>query len=148
MTITEQLRRDESIRLKPYMDCCGKYWRLCTCAVKGKLTIGYGRNLDDTGIFPGEADFFLTSDIERAHVALVNRLPWTVQLGEVRFSVLLNMAYNMGIGGLVKFSKMLSHVECAEYAEAADEMLNSTWAKQVGPRATRLATQMCLGTWQ
>jgi len=134
--IVKQLRRDEGVSLKPYKDSVGK------------LTIGIGRNLDDVGISNVEADLFLKNDINRTMAALDKDLPWWLSIDEARRGVLLNMAFNIGVTRLLGFHDTLNLVRLGRYVEAGDEMLNSTWAKQVGPRATRLSQQMKSGTWQ
>jgi lysozyme len=131
-----QLARDEGLRLKPYRDTVGK------------LTIGVGRNLDDTGISPDESKVLLGNDIDKASAALRTQLPWTVNLDDARFGALVNMTFNMGIGTMLKFKDTLAHIQAGDYASAADSMLQSQWARQVGARAQRLATQMRSGEWQ
>ena len=136
MTIIDQLRRDEGVRLKPYRDSVGK------------LTIGVGRNLDDVGISSDEADFLLSNDVAYAQRMLEQALPWTVGLGDARNGVLLNMTFNMGIGGLLEFKETLAKIQSGDYAGAAQHMLDSKWAEEVGPRSHRLALQMESGEWQ
>ena len=135
MTIVEQLKRDEGVRLKPYRDSVGK------------LTIGIGRNLDDVGIDAGEADYLLRNDVLRAGLALSTALPWTDTLDDARRGVLLNMTFNLGIAGLLTFKNTLSLIENGHYAAAAAAMLDSKWAAQTGPRAHRLSQQMEQGVW-
>ena len=136
MSLIEQVKRDEGLRLKPYKDSVGK------------LTIGYGRNLDDEGISQAEADVLLNNDIIAAMSQLHSFLPWTDSLDEPRRAVLINMAFNMGIYSLLKFKTTLGHIQAAEYGAAAESMLASLWAAQVGPRAQRLAIQMEKGEWR
>lgn len=57
--------------------------------------------------------------------------------GEIQH-VLLNMMFNMGQTRLSGFKKMLAALEKGDYAEMAVQMMDSKWATQVGPRATRL----------
>lgn len=64
---------------------------------------------------------------------------------QVRGFVLLNMAFNLGLAGLLKFKKMLAAVEAGNYPLAAAEMRNSLWAKQVKGRAVELEDQMRTG---
>lgn len=135
-SLADQLRRDEGFRAHPYRDSVGK------------VTVGYGRNLDDVGLSEAEADFLLSSDIEAATMRLESTFPWTMGLDEVRKSVLLNMTFNMGIAGLAQFRQMLEAVKTGDYAGAAREMLDSKWAQQVGSRAQRLSIQMESGVWQ
>lgn len=134
--LVAQLKRDEGLRLTPYKDSVGK------------LTIGIGRNLDDVGISTEEAEFLLNNDIQRAASDLVKALPWTANLDRVRNAVLVNMAFNLGIRGLLQFKNTLSLIQQGKYDQAAEAMLQSRWANQVGDRAGRLALQMKTGEWQ
>ena len=135
-SLRDQLVRDEGIRLFPYKDTVGK------------ITIGIGRNLADVGISQSEAFVLLDNDIEEATGRLLEALPWSQGLDAVRFSALVNMTFNMGIGGLMAFKQFLAALQSGDYAEARDEMLDSKWAMQVGPRAQRLAIQIETGVWQ
>lgn len=134
MTVFDQLKRDEGLRLTPYKDTVGK------------LTIGYGRNLDDKGITKAEAEYMLTNDLADASVDLRRALPWTDGLDPIRRGVLVNMVFNMGVGnekkGLLSFKGMLAAIQAGHYETAAIHMLASKWAVQVGDRARRLAQQM------
>lgn len=136
MNIFEQLRRDEASRNFPYTDSVGK------------LTIGIGRNLTDRGISDSEINFMLSNDVTATQTGLTNALAWYAGLDEARRGVLENMAFNMGLHGLLAFHKMLTFLEAGEYDQAATEMLNSKWAGQVGDRAKRLALQLQTGEWQ
>jgi lysozyme len=134
--LTEQLKTHEGLRLKPY---------LCT---SGKLTIGIGRNLESVGIRESEAELMLNNDIEETYVRLRNAWPKIILLDDVRQNVLINMAFNIGVSGLMKFHKMLNALSLTDYEQAAKEMLNSKWAKQVGYRALELSNQMRTGKYQ
>lgn len=128
--LVDELERDEGLRLKPYRDTVGV------------LTIGIGRNLDAKGITRGEAYHMLHNDIENAVADVDRRLPWWRELDEQRQRVLVNMAFNLGITGLLGFHHFLAAAQAGDYSAAADAMLRSQWATQVGPRATRLAAMM------
>jgi lysozyme len=131
--MTRQLRLHEGERLKPYR---------CTA---GKLTIGVGRNLEDRGITAEESAYLLANDIAREERALIQALPWVAQLDEVRQRVLLDMAFNMGLGGLLQFKNTLATIKAGDYAKAATMMLDSRWARHVGQRAERLSRMMATG---
>jgi lysozyme len=111
----------------------------------GKTTIGVGRNLDDLGITEDESDYLLANDIERIKVALMREIPWMEKLNDVRQRVLLDMAFNLGIAGLMKFKRTLKAVEDGEYEKAGRMMLDSKWATQVNKRADRLSVMMNIG---
>jgi lysozyme len=133
MTIREQLIAHEGLRLKPYR---------CTA---GKLTIGVGRNLEDRGLRSDEALYLLDNDIEDVTTELEMKLPWVRRLDDVRRRVLIDMGFNMGVAGLLKFERTLLSIRQGDYALAAKQMLQSKWAEQVGLRATRLAHMMETG---
>lgn len=134
--LVEQLKRHEGLRLKPYK---------CTA---DKWTIGVGRNLEDVGISEQEAEMLLQNDIQRATEQLVQRFPWTKELDEVRFSALINFTFNVGIGTVSKFKNAMGLLKQKNYDMAANEFLNSRWAKQVGYRATEVTEQIRTGEWQ
>ena len=48
------------------------------------------------------------------------------------------MCFNLGITRLLKFKKFLGALESKDYKTASEEMMDSRWATQVGPRAVRL----------
>jgi lysozyme len=129
MTLLSQLKRHEGFRSKAY---------LCPA---GFLTVGYGRNLDTRGITPREAEYLLINDINDA-VTDLSKFDWFVKLSEVRQAVLINMYINLGLNGLLKFKRMIAALEDGRYQLAANEMMESKWAEQVGQRAVELKNQM------
>ena len=132
--IKEQLVRHEGLRLKPYR-----------CSA-GKLTIGIGRNLDDCGITQSEAYVMLINDIMNCEKQLQAKIPDIYDgLDEVRKSVLLNMCFNLGINGLLGFKNTLEFTKAGDWERAANNMLVSKWAKQVGRRAIELSELMRKG---
>lgn len=133
--IIEQIKQHEGLKLKPYH---------CT---SGKLTIGYGRNLEVKGISKGEAESMLLSDIAEVEEKLV-RAGLLSGLNDARKAVLINMAFQLGFNGLSKFRNMLAAVQSEQYVLAASEMLDSLWAKQTPNRAKELSEQMLTGEFQ
>lgn len=131
--VSEQLRRDEGVRNKPYRDTVGK------------LTIGIGRNLDDVGINEEEIQFLFANDVDRAATDIRRLVPGFDALSETRKAVLVNMIFNLGAPRLAGFKKFLAAVNEGRFSEAAREMLDSTWAQQVADRAVRLSLQMGRG---
>jgi len=128
--LAEQLKKHEGLRLKPYTDTVGK------------LTLGIGRNLEDKGITEQEALFMLNNDVNYFYTNLKKILPWIARLDDARQNVLVNMAFNLGVAGLMSFKNTLRLIESGHYIAAASAMLDSKWAKQVGYRAEELAEQM------
>ena len=133
--LASMLVEHEGLRLRPYR---------CTA---GKLTIGIGRNLDDRGITADEALYLLRNDIELSRKELSGAFQWFAKLDQVRQAVLIDMHVNMGLATLSKFVATLGLIKSGRYDEAASEMLNSAWSRQVGRRARRLAEMMRTGEW-
>lgn len=137
--LTRQLRRDEGEVLHAYQDHLG-FW-----------TIGIGRLIDQRkggGITSEEAAYLLANDIAKFTTALRARLPWFGRLDEARQGVLANMAFQLGIDGVLGFKNTLALVDAGDYEGAARGMLASKWAQQTPARAGRLALQMRTGAWQ
>lgn len=132
VTLIDDLKRHEGFRAKPYR---------CTA---GKLTIGYGLNLD-AGISEAEATSLLITRCIAISGKLQKSLPFWRNLSQNRRDVLINMAYNIGIDGLFGFTLMINHLHTGDYKLAAKEMLDSRWAVQVGDRAVYLANIMETG---
>lgn len=145
MNTVEQLKRDEGFRASVYIDTVGKH------------TIGYGHNLDakpiswiggSTVLTFAQAEQILENDITDARLALTGHLPWAVGLDEARLGVLVNMAFNMGVPGLMAFKNTLAAFHARDWEKAAQGMESSKWYAQVGIRARRLVQQVRTGAWQ
>ena len=123
---TELLKKHEGLRLYPYR---------CTA---GKLTIGWGRNLEDVGISREEADLMLEKDIDECVRDLNNlfSLGWNfLSFSENRQAALINMRYQLGATGFRKFKKMIRAIRDDDWVEAGVQAKDSRWYKQVTARA-------------
>lgn len=138
MDIYEQLEREEGVRYSAYQDRLG-YW-----------TIGVGRLIDARKggcLSREEVQMLLRNDVTRCMAELISRLPWFGTLNEPRQAVLIGMAFQMGVDGLMGFKNTLAKVQAGDYSAAAEGMLNSRWAAQTPARAHRMARQMQTGDW-
>lgn len=124
-----QLPDDEGKRLKLYKDSLGI------------ASIGIGRNLEAVGIRPDEMALMFENDLKDAIALAPKLVPQFESLSDNRKAVIVNMTFNMG-EKLLGFKQMLAGIAAGDFNKAADEMLNSTWAKQVGLRASRLSKMM------
>lgn len=134
--LREQLIRDEGVRLSPYRDS------------RGFLTIGIGHNLDAKPLSSRAVEVIFDDDVADVANELTARLPWIDTLHEARRGALLNMAFQMGVDGLLGFTKMLNAIRLGLWRLAADEMLESAWHRQTPERCERLARQVVTGEWQ
>ena len=133
-----QLRRQEGEVLHAYYDPLGY------------LTIGVGRLIDKRkggGITNVESAFLLNNDIERIRREVNDSLPWVPMLSPARQGVLYNMAFQLGVDGLLGFRNTLTMIEQGQYEKAALAMLNSKWAGQTPERALEMSNQMRLDRW-
>lgn len=107
----------------------------------GYLTIGYGRLIDKRkggGITIEEAEMLLENDVMKREKLLRDALHYWDKLPHQVQRALINMCFQLGISGLMKFKKMLSLIQQGRYSEAAEEGLNSLWARQTPNRAIQV----------
>lgn len=134
--LIEQLKRHEGLVLNAYTDHLG-FW-----------TIGYGRLIDKRrggGISEEEAEMLLRNDVARVTKEVERRLPWVRGLSDTRYQALCNMAFQMGVSGLLGFRNMLAAMEQGQFDRAAQEALDSRWAKQTPTRAAEVAKMIRSG---
>jgi lysozyme len=101
---------------------------------RGYDTIGIGFLCDsrmDAGLSVEECMMILRSRIANLESRL-SQYPWHSNQDEVRKGALVELSYNMGVKGLLKFVKFLAAMEAKDYLSAANELKDSLWAKQVG----------------
>jgi lysozyme len=126
----ETLRRDEGFRSRPYRDSVGK------------LTIAYGWNIDDVPISEAAAQFILGEQVNDVLFDLDRALPFWRRMPEDAQQALANMAFQLGLPRLLRFVKMIDALEAGDFDRAADECLDSLYAKQTPARASRVAALM------
>lgn len=140
--LSAELERDEGKVPYAYPDSRG-FW-----------TIGIGRLIDKRKggrLTEDEIQYLFANDVKEKTADLDRELPWWRSLSPVRQRVLLNMCFNLGIGsrnppsGLLAFKNTLQAVKEGRWGDAANGMLESKWADQVGERADRLAEMMKKG---
>ena len=131
-------------------------------------TIGIGRNLKDRGISQEELDhmdiphidliyrdgiteadarYLAENDVQIVEDELLRAHPCVDGLDSVRQLILIDMAFNMGVPRLCKFTLMWNAIHEEKFDIAAKEMLDSRWANQVKLRAVKLANAMHNGAF-
>jgi lysozyme len=153
LDIAEKIQRlvlHEGCVLKPYR-----------CPA-GYLTIGVGRNLETNplteeekrvcgdykhGITRNAAYYLLRHDIERVEKECKKKIAFYTLLDDERQYALLDMCFQLGSAGLLKFKKMLLAMACGYFEDAAKECLNSKYAKQAPKRAKRISETIRTGTF-
>lgn len=142
LAAVEELKRSEGWRSKPYL-----------CPL-GFPTVGWGFRVGPQGADIKLYQFTLPQPVgdlwlqELAAQIAIQIAPQLAGLSEPRQVVLVCMAYQLGIDGLLAFKKMLAATSAGDYDTAAAEMLNSRWARQTPVRAQRMAAQMRTGHYE
>lgn len=148
------LIRDEGLELKVYKDTLGIDTigagrnlrdRPLTVAQLQHLGLSDMQDLYDNGITLYGARYILRIDVDIAERELITAHSCVEFLNAPRQMVCVNMAFNLGVPRLKLFINMWSAIHRKDYDRAADEMLDSRWAKQVKSRATRLSDIMRTG---
>ena len=135
--LSDQLRIHEGVRSHAYK---------CSANM---ITVGVGRNIDENGglgLSDDEIDYLLENDIKRCKQELIT-LPWFSQIDSVRQDALINMCFNLGMTRLLGFKNALTAMSVGDYDTAADEFMDSRWAKQVGRRAEEVCTMIRTGSY-
>lgn len=145
--LVDSVKKHEGFRAEVYLD------------IRDIPTIGYGTRIDEIELDEETAESWLVGELKEK-VDRLCHVAGYAQLGVVRRSVILEMAYWMGVGGTLRFKKMWSALRKASlvtaseaailFKEAADEMRDSrTWRdERLRPRMERLAVRMESGVWQ
>ena len=128
--LEEQLKRHEGFVSHAYQ-CPAGFW-----------TIGYGRLIDERrggGITKEEALHLLRNDMRRVEMALSRRVTYWDDLPPRKRQALLNMAFQLGVDGLMGFRRMWAAIARRDWDAAAREALDSRWARQTPRRAEEIA---------
>lgn len=131
--LNADLKGDEGFRSYPYDDKTTQ--RLVKgSVVQGTVTFGHGL----TFLTEEESAEILDMRAKKIAAQLVARLPWFNSLSEGRQRALTDMAYNLGVDGLLSFNTFISLMQSGQYPAAAADLKTTLWAGQVHDRATRI----------
>lgn len=131
--LRNQLRFHEGVKNTVYKDHLGIE------------TIGVGRNLVDRGISDEEINFLLDNDIAIVTEELDRNLPFWSDMDDVRQRCMVDLVFNMGISRFLGFQKTINFLKAQDWENAAAELLDSRYARQVGARADRIAEMLRTG---
>lgn len=136
---------NESFCPYPYDDKTGATMRVLPSG--GKLTTGIGWNMSDVPMRHKWAVMICTDLLEDAYTDLLKLDPWVLYLDPVRQAALIDMVFNMGIGGWRAFIKARDAGSAGDYERMRSEMQNSQWYRQTGVRAPRILKMLATGKW-
>ena len=112
--------------------------RVYQCS-EGYDTIGYGSTIKDLKISEEVATILLEERVAEIFDELEKRADWITALPVMVQGVIVEMCYQMGVSGFLKFKKTISLFKQRNFEKASVEMLDSLWAKQTPNRARRLS---------
>jgi len=138
--MTEEIKADEGVVNEIYLDHLG----LPTVGVGHLIRehdpeneLAVGTKIDSERVHElFEADLYTCVAETKLLYPQFEELPAEVQ------KILCNMMFNIGRPRLSRFHKMKKAVDSSDWTEAANQMLDSKWAKQVPNRANRLIERM------
>tara|TARA_R100000388_G_scaffold53556_1_gene39732 strand:- start:784 stop:1215 length:432 start_codon:yes stop_codon:yes gene_type:complete len=134
--LKEQIKEHEGFVPRVYKDSLGK------------KTIGYGHLCvepeqwdDDKEYTREELERVFDNDFEEA-LKNAESLIGERSINFIAKQVIIEMVFQLGIGGVGKFKKMWSALDSEDYGEASFQMMDSLWAKQTPNRAEKLSQKM------
>lgn len=136
----------------PYVDCCGKSFRECQCVQRGlrkapgKLTFGWGYNVEDLGVPPDIAELLFQREKQKALDDLRENFPWWNDIDQVRKDAFADMRYNLGYDGFREWKQTLSYAERGDWKGCARQFKsNRKYFEQTKTRAERIAREIETG---
>ena len=100
----------------------------------GYFTIGYGKMVDkrkNGGLTESQASYILNDELQSARASLQS-FQWFNAMDEVRQDVIVELCFNIGLQGVLKFHNMIAAITAKDYATASNCLLDSLWCRQVG----------------
>ena len=138
--LREQLKIDEGVKYEIYKDHLG----YPTFGIGHLITENdpeHGKP-DGTKISEDRVNEIFETDVAKFVSEAKILFPDLDDLPDVAQQVIVNMAFNMGRPRLSKFKNFIAGVNDRDWTRAAEEMMDSKWATQVGDRAIRLRNQI------
>lgn len=135
--LLSDLKKEEGFRSYLYDDSNGKPLSRGSVIV-GNPTIGYGWSVSTEPVTEELAEYILSYQVQDAYSELLKAAPWVSEQPQEIQQALTDMAFNLGVVGLLKFNIFLSLIKSGSYSEAADDLKGTLWASQVKSRATRI----------
>ena len=134
--LKEQIKEHEGFVPRTYKDSLGK------------RTIGFGHLCvepeqwdDDKEYTREELERVFDNDFQEA-LKNAESLIGERSINFIAKQVIIEMVFQLGIGGVGKFKKMWLALDKEDYGEASFQMMDSLWAKQTPNRAEKLSQKM------
>jgi lysozyme len=125
--LIKQIKKHEGYRSRVYADSLGID------------TIGIGFAIKDLELSEEVCEIILKEKLVDLYIRVKKKFPFFEKMPTEIQDCLLNQSYQLGVTGVSKFKKMLAAMQKKDWPTAADEMLDSKWAKQTPGRAKELS---------
>jgi lysozyme len=102
-------------------------------------TVGFGTKMP---LDEDEAELLLTHRLKKKIKEIEAKEPYINKLPLEKQEIVIEMAYQMGVTGVMNFKNMWVALKENDYKTAGAEMLDSLWAKQTPNRAKELSDKM------
>ena len=105
-------------------------------------TIGYGFAIKDLELDADVCDIILERKLKALHDMIKIKFKWYGYMPQEIKDVVIEMCYQLGVGGFSKFKKTIAYLQNQQFHDASVEMLDSLWAKQTPNRAKELSNRV------
>lgn len=147
-SLLEMIRRHEGYERVVYCDRCGRHlvlrrtglgsWQCMPGCPGGNLTVAIGQRVDGDGIGVEQA-FAMATVRVRSNQAELSRYHWYSELSFARQCAIQDMAYTMGVAGVLEFHEMMAALVARDWKRARDEVIASKWHDEAPSRAAEIA---------
>ena len=127
MSLIENIKKNEGYVKMVYKDSLGID------------TIGYGFAIKDLELDEDICEEILVRKLKDLQYSIKKKFHWFEDMPPHIKDVVMEMCYQLGVGGFSKFRKTISYLENKQFKNASVEMLDSLWAKQTPNRAKALS---------
>ena len=125
--LVNSIKKHEGFRGNEYLD------------TRNIPTIGYGTKLP---LEPDEAELLLKHRLYKLRSNLIGKWNNFLSLPILVKEVVLEMCYQLGVNGFLRFKKTIKYLENRDWIEASREMLDSKWYEQTPNRAIELSNRL------
>ena len=105
-------------------------------------TIGYGFAIKDLELDVDVCDIILERKLKALQDMVQVKFNWYIYMPQEIKDVVMEMCYQLGVGGFSKFKKTIAYLQNKQFKDASEEMLDSLWAKQTPNRAKELSNRV------
>lgn len=135
--LMSDLTTEEGFRSLVYDDATGQPLKQGSI-LRGNPTVAVGWNIAGLPCTPDLGQIILGYWVDKTWADVQAQIPWAVNIPEPVQRALTNMAFNLGVHGLLGFNTFLSFIQAGNYSQAAEDLATTLWFKEVGTRGPKI----------